>query len=351
MVRFMMSRASLPIHFWGYVLETTAHILNLVPTKKVAKTPHEMWTGKLPSILVLQTEQGFGICSTTRSFSRERELIFKEESGSTIDLEEIQESSNEGTLEDTSTQQEEEVPVEPINNLLPPRLFDRFSMLPEFYGFHITMDGDTFVSDRIQVMDSEIKSMYDNQVWNYVDNVPGRKTVGYQWIFKKKTDMDGKIHTFKARLVTKGFTQTSGVDFDDTFSPVAKIKSNRIMLAITAFHDYEISQMDVKTAFLNRKLAKDVCMNQPEGFLDAKYPNRVCKLEKSIYGLKQASHSWDLYFHEKVKEFGFTRNEDESDVYIKARGSLVTFLVLYVDDILLLGNDVPTLQDVKSWLG
>ncbi|KAI3752560.1 hypothetical protein L2E82_24594 [Cichorium intybus] len=89
-------------------------------------------------------------------------------------------------------------------------------------------------------MDSEIKSMYDNQVWNLVDNVLGRKTVGCKWIFKKNTDMDGKVHIFKARLLAKGFTQTPRVDYDETFSSVAKIKSIRIMLDIAAFHDYEI---------------------------------------------------------------------------------------------------------------
>ncbi|KAI3700113.1 hypothetical protein L2E82_44730 [Cichorium intybus] len=123
------------------------------------------------------------------------------------------------------------------------------------------------------------------------------------------------------------------------------------MLAIAAFHDYEIWQMDVKTAFLNGKLTKDVYMNQPEGFVDTKHPNKVCNLEKSIYGLKQASRSWNLCFHEKVKEFGFSRSEDESCVYVMASGSIVTFLVLYVDYILPMGNDVPALQDVKSWLG
>ena len=109
--------------------------------------------------------------------------------------------------------------------------------------------------------------------------------------------------------------------------------------------------MDVKTAFLNGKLDEDVFMAQLEGFVYPKYPDRVCKLERSIYGLKQASRSWNLCFHEKVKEFGFSRCEDESCIYVKAIGRNVVFLVLYFDDILLIGKDVSTLQIVKTWLG
>ncbi|TLX65693.1 hypothetical protein E9993_23570, partial [Labilibacter sediminis] len=135
-----------------------------------------------------------------------------------------------------------------------------------------------------EAMDSEMKSMYDNQVWNLIDHTPGIKTVGCKWIFKKKIDMDGNVQTYKARLVAKGYTQTQGIDYEETFSPVAKIQSIRILLAIAAFHDYEIWQMDVKTAFLNGKLTENVYMVQPEGFIDSKYPNRVCKLERSIYG-------------------------------------------------------------------
>ncbi|GJX14624.1 putative RNA-directed DNA polymerase [Tanacetum coccineum] len=131
--------------------------------------------------------------------------------------------------------------------------------------------------------------------------------------------MDGKVHTYKARLVAKGYTQIHGIDYEETFSPVAKIKSIRIMLAIAAFHDYEIWQMDVKTTFLNGKLTEDVFMN--------------------------------LCFHKKVTQFEFSRSEDESCICVKVSESVVVFLVLYVDDILLIGNDIPTLQSVKDWLG
>ena len=109
--------------------------------------------------------------------------------------------------------------------------------------------------------------------------------------------------------------------------------------------------MDVKTTFLNGNSLEDVYMTQPEGFIDPKYPNTVCKLQKSIYGSKQASRRWNLCFNEAIKEFGFVKNEDEPFVYKKVSGSAIVFLMLYVDDILLIGNEIPTLQSVKSWLG
>ncbi|KAK8662696.1 hypothetical protein V6N13_024587 [Hibiscus sabdariffa] len=127
-------------------------------------------------------------------------------------------------------------------------------------------------------------------------------------------------------------------------------KSIRTLLAIAAFHDYEIWQTDVKTAFLNGKLEEDVYMTQPEGFVTSENAGKVCKLQRSIYGLKQASRSWNLRFNDAIKEFGFIRNEDEPCVYKKFSGSIVSFLILYVDDILIIGNDIPTLQSVKAWL-
>ncbi|GJY39523.1 retrotransposon protein, putative, ty1-copia subclass [Tanacetum coccineum] len=159
--------------------------------------------------------------------------------------------------------------------------------------------------------------MKDNQVWVLVDLSPNGQTVGSKWLFKKKTDMDGNVHTFKARLVAKGYTQTYGVDYGETFSPVANIRAIRILLAIAAFFDYEIWQMNVKPAFLNGHLSEDVYMMQPEGFVDPKHPNK---------------------------------NPDEPCVYLKASGSNVAFLILYVNDILLMGNNVTMLQEVKSWL-
>nr|GEZ27613.1 hypothetical protein [Tanacetum cinerariifolium] len=152
---------------------------------------------------------------------------------------------------------------------------------------------------------------------------PNGKTVGSKWLFMKKTNMDGNVHTYKARLVAKGYTQTPVIDYEDTFSPVADIRAIRILIAIATYYDYEIWKMDVKTAFLNRYLNEEVYMEQPEGFVNPKYPNRVCKLKHSIYRLKQASRQWNKRFDDEIKKFGFTQNR----------------------------NNIPMLQSVKTYLG
>ena len=204
-------------------------------------------------------------------------------------------------------------------------------------------------SERWQdAMKSEIESMKENQVWNLIDPPDGVRTIECKWIYKKKKDIDGNVHIYKARLVAKGFRQVQGVDYDETFSPVAMLKSVRIILAIAAYFDYEIWQMDVKTAFLNGNLTEDVYMMQPEGFVDPTNAGKICKLQKSIYGLKQASRSWNIRFDEVVKGFGFNKNEEEAFVYKKESGSYVAFLILYVDDILLIEYNIPMLEPVKT---
>src|SRR4051812_27033408 len=127
------------------------------------------------------------------------------------------------------------------------------------------------------------------------------------------------------------------------------LKSVRIMLAIATYFNYEIWQM-VKTAFLNRNLTEDVYMIQPEGFVDPANADKVRKLQKSIYGLKQASPSWNIRFDEIVKSFGFIKSDHDSCLYKKFSGSKVNFLILYVDDILLIGNDVQMLQETMESL-
>ncbi|GJS87884.1 putative retrotransposon ty1-copia subclass protein, partial [Tanacetum coccineum] len=112
----------------------------------------------------------------------------------------------------------------------------------------------------LEVMNAEMQSMIDNQVWSLVDLTPDGRTIGSKWLFKKKTDIDGNVHTYKARLAAKGYTQTYRIDYEETFSIVADIKAIRILIAITAFYNCENWQMDVRTAFLNGHLNEDVYM-------------------------------------------------------------------------------------------
>ncbi|GJX22575.1 retrotransposon protein, putative, ty1-copia subclass [Tanacetum coccineum] len=127
----------------------------------------------------------------------------------------------------------------------------------------------------------------DNMVWVMVDLPPDCKIVGSKWDFNKKIDMDGIVHTYKARLVAKGYTQLYGVDYEETFSLVADIRAIRILISIVAFYDYEIWQMDVKTAFLNGYLDEDIYMVQLKGFIDPNHPRKVCKLQRSIMVLSK----------------------------------------------------------------
>ncbi|KAJ9556807.1 hypothetical protein OSB04_011421 [Centaurea solstitialis] len=405
MVRTIMCHSTLPISFWGHALETAAHILNRAPTKSVEKTPYELWKGKKPNISFLKiwgcevyvkrptseklkpkSDKCFfvGYPKTTVGYyfyNPEENKVFVARNGKfleekflslentrkDVDLQVVDEEDSTPTVEPEIQHSNVEPQSEPIEEVQTQglRRSSRVRQEPDRYlRFLVSQDsGDlnepTSYGEAMsgseseqwqEAMKAEMQSMYDNQVWELTDLPQHCRAVGRKSVFKKKTDMDGNVHTFKARLGAKGFTQTHGIDYDETFSPVAMLKSIRILMAISAYFNYEIWQMDVKTAFLNGKLTEDVYMEQPEGFEDPKNPNKVCKLLKSIYGLKQASRSWNLHFDERIKEFGFTKSEFEPCVYTKFSGSIVTFLVLYVDDILLIGNDVPTLQSLKSWL-
>ena len=142
----------------------------------------------------------------------------------------------------------------------------------------------------------------------------------------------------KLELSQKGFRQVQGVDYDESFSLVSMLKSVRIMLAIATF--YEIWQMDVKTAFLNGFLKEELYMIQPQGFVDPKGANKMCKLQRFIYGLVQASQSWNIRFDKLIKAYSFIQTCGEACIYKKVSGSSVAFLILYVNDILLIENDV-----------
>ena len=183
-----------------------------------------------------------------------------------------------------------------------------------------------------------------------MDFPQGVKPIGHKWVYKRKKGVDGKVETYKARLVAKVYSQKSSFDYEEKISPMAMIKSIRIHLSIAAYYDYKIWKKDVKTAFLNGYLEENIYMMQPDGFITEDQEHMVCKLHKSIYGLKQASRSWNKCFDQIIKSFGFDQNEEEPCVYRKMQDDIVVFLILYVGDILLIGNDFEILLKVKIQL-
>ncbi|KAL0406059.1 UNVERIFIED_CONTAM: hypothetical protein Slati_3919800 [Sesamum latifolium] len=190
----------------------------------------------------------------------------------------------------------------------------------------------------LEAIKSEMDSMGSNQVWTLVDPHKGARPVGCKWIYKRKLGADGEVTAYNARLVAKGYTQRPGVDFQETYSPVAMAKSIRILLAIAAWYDYEIWQMDVKTVFfLNGFIEEEIFMDQPEGFTVVGEEQKVCHLQRSIYGLKQASRSWKTRLDEVIRGYDFIKNDYDPCIYKKISGSSIAYLVLYVDDILLMG--------------
>ncbi|KAL0453688.1 UNVERIFIED_CONTAM: Copia protein [Sesamum latifolium] len=243
----------------------------------------------------------------------------------------LEESSKEPRYDNT-TSFEPPVLTDSVQVL---RRSTRESRLPERYGFvGLTSQLDTdpktcgeamshIDSDKwLEAMKYEMDSMGSNQVWNLVDLPKGVKPVEFKWVYKHKLGADQEVTTFKARLVEKGYTQRPGVDFEKTYSPVAMAKSIRILLSIAAWCDYEIWQMDVKTAFLNGFVKEEIYMDQPKGFTS---------------------------IGEEQKGNDFIKNEHGPCVYKKISGSSVAYLVLYVDDILLIGNDVKVLGNIKAW--
>jgi hypothetical protein len=189
-------------------------------------------------------------------------------------------------------------------------------------------------------------SILINGTWEICDLPVGCKPVGCKWIFKKKMKPDGTVDKFKARLVAKEFTQKGGEDYFDTYSPVSRMTTIRMLVALAACHDLLIHQMDMKTAFLNGELDEEIYMNQPDGFVAPGQENKVCRLRKSLYGLKQAPKQWHEKFDRTLISAGFVVNEADTCVYYRFGGGKRVILCLYVDDILIFGTSI----DVKSFL-
>jgi hypothetical protein len=179
----------------------------------------------------------------------------------------------------------------------------------------------------------------------------GRKAIGSRWVFSLKTDENSNITHHKACFVAQGYTQVEGINYMETLVAVAKYDTVWILLALAAKFDIELDQIDIYTTFLNAELKEDIYLKQPAGFEDPEHPNWVWKLEKVLYGLKQASYEWNQTLNKYLQEegFRFVRSEADHSLYVLHEGSKVIWLMVYVDNMLTASNFHDYLNSFKIW--
>ena len=197
----------------------------------------------------------------------------------------------------------------------------------------------------VKAMDDELEQIEKNNTWELVPRPKDKNVIGTKWIFKNKLNENGGVVRNKARLVCKGYAQQEGIDFEETFAPVARLEAIRMFLALSSFQKFKVFQMDVKSPFLNGDLEEEVYIEQPDGFILGNDPKLVCRLKKALYGLKQAPRVWyyrlDKYLHQQ----GFSKGSVDSILYIKIENDKLLILVVYVDDIIFGSNEEAMSQN------
>nr|GFB53531.1 retrovirus-related Pol polyprotein from transposon TNT 1-94 [Tanacetum cinerariifolium] len=189
-------------------------------------------------------------------------------------------------------------------------------------------------ADWVSAMQEELDQFARLKVWRLVPRPEGKSVIKTKWIFKNKKDKSSLVIQNKARLVAVGYSQQEGIDYDETFTPVARIKAIRLFLAYAAHKDFTVFQMNVKTAFLNGILKEDVYVGQPPGFVSKQYPDYVYALDKALYGLKQTPWAWYDVLSQFLIKSGFQKGSIDTTLFIKKKGKHIMLIQIYVDDII-----------------
>ncbi|KAL5733960.1 hypothetical protein ACOSP7_031821 [Xanthoceras sorbifolium] len=405
--RSMRLHAGLPKMLWAEAVNTAAYLINHGPSVPLdGGIPEEVWSGKEVNISHLRV---FGCISyvhidsaerskfdaksnkcvfvgyggdefgyrfwdyENRKIIRSRDVIFNENlmykdrsiaesSSSTTEAEtkefaEFEEISGSDVQISPETVQEELDAPELRRSSRVPKPIQRYS--PSLHYLLLTDSGEPECYDEaMQVEDSvkwesamrdEMDSLMSNQTWELAELPPGKKALHNKWVFRIKEEHNGNKR-YKARMVVKGFQQKEGIDYNEIFSPVVKLTTIRLVLKIVAAENLHLEQLDVKTAFLHGDLEEEIYMRQPEGFKEAGKENLVCRLKKSLYGLKQALRQWYKKFDSFMSSSGFTRCQADHCCYIKRFDNSFIILLLYVDDMLVAGSDMQEIMNLKREL-
>ena len=197
-------------------------------------------------------------------------------------------------------------------------------------------------------MIEELDALSRNRTWDLVDLPPNKSVVSCKKVFKIKTRSDESIERYEARLVAKGFTQEYGIDYEETFAPVARFSFVHTLLAVAASRQWKLFQIDIKNAFLNGDLSEEVYIQPPPGFSHP--PDKVCRLRRAFYGLKQAPRAWFAKFSSTVSRLGYSLSFYDSTLFLCRTGKGIILLLLYVDDMIITGDDLSEIQELKDFL-
>ena len=398
MARSMLLDARLPKKFWAEAVSSAVYLKNRISSKPLQDvTPYEAWHGRKPNVRHLrvfgcdayahvprdertkfdskarkcillgygQVTKGYRLYDPERQkIIHSRDVQFNENpKGGEHSGVEVDNGNGYQLLVDFTDEMESQVdvPTEPDvpEPEIPPRRSTREKRPPTFYGREecnmseapTTLAEAASNSEKRKwkvAMDAEMKSLEDNDVWDLVPLPPGRKLVGSKWVYKVKTGADGRVQKYKARLVAQGFTQKFGTDYDETFCPVIRQESLRMLIALSVQYGLQLHQMDVTTAFLNGILEEEVYMKQPERYEVQGKEQLVCRLKRSIYGLKQSPRCWNMALDSHLKEMGFVQSQGDPCIYYKDTNGEKFYMGVYVDDIILAGRSESEMSQVKT---
>ena len=410
-IRSMLADSRLSHKFWAEALSTAAYLINRRPTKSLdGKTPFEAWYGKKPNVSHLRvfgctayihvpkderkkldpkakkciflgygtTRKGYRLYNQkTSSIVHSRDVVFNElarghecEQGKHLirvenfsdEKSEESQAQAEDSEDNSESEGEDDVreSVEDLTEPPAPRRSTRETRRPEYYSAQVytatELQEPQTVKEALScpeneewkaAMQKEMESISSNGVWDLVELPKDRKPVGNKWVFKKKTNADGSIERYKARLVAQDFSQKQGLDYDETFSPVIRFESFRSLVAIAVQNGLKLHQLDITAAFLNGHLEEEVFMRQPEGFVEKGKQHLVCRLKQSLYGLKQSPRCWNSTLDAHLKDMGYVQSTNDPCIYTTTDGEL-SIIGVYVDDFVIAGKSSERIEQVKA---
>nr|GEY05397.1 ribonuclease H-like domain, reverse transcriptase, RNA-dependent DNA polymerase [Tanacetum cinerariifolium] len=330
--RSIMKAMKLPLTFWVEAVRHAIYIINRVPTRALEdKTPYEALYSRKPNLENLRI---FG-CTTYAKITIPHLKKLDDRSIPMIYLG-VDEGSKACRLYDPIAKKKHNAREVETKTLLfteeEPRNYKEASIDRKW----------------IEAMEIELDSINKNNTWTLTTLPINQKAIGLKWVYKAKRDAKGNIIKYKAQLVAKGYVQEQGIDFDEVFEPVARIEIVRLILALAAYHGWQVHHLDVKSAFLHGDLKEEVYVTQLEGFIQQENSEKVYKLTKALYGLRQAPRAWNIKLDQTLKSLDFKKCNLEQAVYIKRSKTSTLIVGVYVDDLIITGTPRKELEVFKS---